>query len=208
MTIARALPLLLATALVASACTGSRQNPEADAADIKAAAADRPGGKARQVFEALDQHCGRSFAGVVEVDEPAGADPAWASAVPVLHFRACEPALKALSVVRGDDRALVWLMTVREGRLRLQQLNYNDDGTPRPGSHRFSIARADSPAGRLEFEPEVKDSADPAPALTITVEDAALVYESIGDDRRLRVRFDLSSAVPAPAVPWMEAPIR
>jgi hypothetical protein len=126
----------------------------------------------------------------------------------VLHVRACEPSLKALSVVRGDDRSLVWLLTVREGRLRLQHLSYNDDATPRPESGRFSIARADNPVGRVEFDAEIQDSANPAPPLSLAIDADALVYERGSGDDRLRVRFDLGRSIPAPPVPWMEAPVR
>lgn len=201
----RLLPVLLAGLLAGTACTGSRQAPEADAAP---AAAGTQGGEARRLFDALDGHCGRAFPGVVEADAPAGVEPAWTDADPVLHVRACEPTLKALSVVRGDDRSMVWLLSVREGRLRLQHLSYNDDATPRPGSGHFSVARADSPAGRVEFEPEFIDTADPAPNVSIALDADHLVYEVAGAEGPLRVRFDLRNPIPAPPVPWLEAPIR
>lgn len=214
MSAVRLWPVLLAGALAASACTGSRQAPdteagtgaEADAAS--ATAADPSGGEPRRLYEALQAHCGQAYAGVVDPDLPPGADPAWTAAAPILHVRACEPTLKALSVVRGDDRALVWLLSVRDGSLRLQHLNYNDDASARPGSGLFSVARADSAAGRVQFEPEFENSANPGPRVSIALDAGTLVYESVSGQGRLRVRFDLATPVPAPPLPWMEAPVR
>ncbi len=205
----RLLPLLLFAALVGSGCTKPRPTADADAA--AATASDASGADvdpARRLFEALDAHCGRAVPGVLEGDAPSDAEPAWSAAEPVLHVRVCEPSLKALAVARGEDRSVVWLLSVRDGSLRLQHLAYNDDATPRPGSGRFSVASADSTAGRVEFEPEFIDPTTPAPSVSIALDDGALVYESAGAAGPLRVRFDLRNPVPAPPAPWLEAPIR
>ncbi len=152
--------------------------------------------------------CGKAFEGRV-VEAPAG-DTAFANRTLVMHVRDCGADSIRIPFHVGTDRSRTWVITRSEGGLRLKHDHRHANGSPDSVTQYGGDARLTGSPGAMEFPADSFTAAliPPARSNVWTIEvdpdrrrfSYALRRE--GTDRRFRVEFDLSRAVPAPPPPW------
>lgn len=216
--LARALPALLAPALLIGACA---EAPE-----------PTPVHPQHAFFEALSSHCGKAFEGKLVSDDEVDAD--FAEAEMVMHVRLCSDEQIAVPFhvkVAGEDgtptwdRSRTWLITRTEEGLRLKHDHRHMDGEPdnvtmyggdtAPGDAGSARAQ-DFPVDTFSIEMFEREelAASVTNVWTVEVdpagaENGVFAYQlkrtkegGAPEDRLFRVEFDLSKEVTPPVVPW------
>ncbi len=218
MTRPRALWLMATavTALALTACGGANTPPD-PTTDIAAGSADQGGPAANTLSDRLQPLCDQAFPGRVAINEPVDPDPAYQQS-PILGVRCVGP-YKILAISFGDDRSRsIVLSKDRAGLQGLRHLHSNPDGSPRELTEYGGYAhQGQTTAERVVF-PATQESAVKFQNLgldaradsvwTLSLEASErLVYDAKASGWHLQLVFDLSTPVPAPPLPWLEAPI-
>lgn len=184
------LPLLAAGALALPACSSG------DSAETG-------------LFEALSAHCGQSYAGRVDSDDPRDAD--WVSQRLVIEFRECSDDTIRIPLHVGDDHSRTWVISRTETGLRLKHDHRHEDGsedvlTQYGGDTEGPVTglRAEFPAddfSRDLFERE-GIPVSMANVWSLTLTDDTLTYALDRPDRHFEAVFDLTETVETPPPPW------
>jgi len=158
-------------------------------------------------WNALQDLCGKSFAGVVTQSVPP--DTTFARATLQIHVRQCGPDEVRIPFHVGDDRSRTWVVTRTLAGLRLRHEHRHRDGTEDrvsryggdtrdEGSAVFQDFYADQRTGEL-----VSAAASNVWTLELVPGDR-LVYalRRQGTNRRFRVTFNLRTPVAPPPAPW------
>lgn len=190
--------LALALALASSAC--STQVPRAST-DPQSA-----------FLAALAQHCGKAYAGRIEVNTPAAPDDAFAGKTLVMHVRDCSATEVRIPFHVGEDRSRTWVFTRTGGQLRLKHDHRHEDGssdvltwyggsTNSPGTAMRQEFPADSESRALFLQQKLNVSIDNTWAAEIAP-GQRFTYELTRPNRVFKVVFDLTQAVPVPPPAW------
>lgn len=155
----------------------------------------------------IDALCGQAFAGSV-IEAPDG-DSTFASRELVMHVRSCQAGEIRIPFHVGADRSRTWVLTRTEAGIRLKHDHRHEDGSQDAVTHYGGDTDEPGETGKQEFR---------ADSLTATLIPAAVTnvwtMEIIpgrmfayalrreGTDRRFRIEFDLTRAVPLPPAPW------
>jgi hypothetical protein len=164
------------------------------------------------MWAALTPLCGQSFAGaLVEGTEPS--DAAFGADGMVMHVRDCSDEEIRIPFQVGENRSRTWVLTRTETGVRLKHIHRHEDGhedevsryggDTQPGDDGLDLAfYADAYTGEM-----LPVSARNIWVMTINMEaeeGAYFEYQLLRphQDRRFRVRFDLTTTVPTPPDNW------
>lgn len=165
-------------------------------------------------FANLKSLCGKAFAGMVEVDEPAApGNDAFAGKPLVMHVRECDADTVRIPFHVGDDRSRTWVVTRTTTGLRLKHDHRHADGASDAVTMYGGDTTASGTSTRQEFPVDAESVAmfereGLAASVTNTwaVElqpGTRFTYELARPGGRLfRVRFDLSAPIAPPPPPW------
>jgi hypothetical protein len=156
-------------------------------------------------WESLQALCGQAFAGRVAE----GTAAAFVGQTLIMHVRACGADELRIPLHVGADRSRTWVLSRTPAGLRLKHDHRHEDGTEDAITQYGGDARGPGTAGQQEF-PADAFTAELLPAArtnvwTLTIRPGeTFTYELRrgDDDRRIRLEFDLTTAVPAPPAPW------
>lgn len=152
--------------------------------------------------------CGQAFAGtLVEANPP---DTVIARSELRMHVRQCSDSVIRVPFHVGDDRSRTWVVTrLPGGGLRLKHDHRHRDGSEDAITQYGGDTRGEGSATRQEFHADAHTaSLIPAASTNVwTIEIApgeryTYALRREGTDRRFRVDFDLTRAVPLPPAPW------
>lgn len=174
-------------------------------APATAAAADAP--SAGQFFHALQQLCGKRFAGAIVADQPPpAADDPFTGRALEMHVRDCSAEEVRIPFAVGEDRSRTWIITRTATGLRLKHDHRHADGTPDVLTMYGGDTVAPGTAQRQSFPADAETLAlftaqDRTVSLTnvwaLEVDAQHFVYELARPTGRLfRVRFDLTTPLP------------
>ncbi|HVL66135.1 MAG TPA: hypothetical protein VM364_02605 [Vicinamibacterales bacterium] len=171
---------------------------------LLAAAADTA---PEQFWKHLEALCGRAFEGRL-VDAPPG-DTTFAGQRLVMHVRECTGDTIRIPFHVGENRSRTWVITRTAGGLRLKHDHRHEDGSEDTLTQYGGDSRAGATAAKIEFPadahtisliPEAKTN-----VWTLEVEPGARFVYALrreGTERRFRIEFDLTRAIPPPPAPW------
>lgn len=164
---------------------------------------------AQQAFwTELRAHCGRAYEGRVALATGSAGDTAMAGQRLVMHVRDCEPDVIRIPFHVGDNRSRTWVVTRTPTGLRLKHDHRHQDGTHDAITQYGGDSRGPGTASSQSFPADAHTiSLDPVYGTnvwTMEIHPRRFVYdlERVGTDRRFRIEFDLTRAVPAPPAPW------
>lgn len=162
----------------------------------------------RAFWTSIRAHCGRAYEGRVALSTGSAGDTAMAGKRLVMHVRECSENEIRIPFHVGDDRSRTWVLTRTAAGIRLKHDHRHQDGTPDAITQYGGDTREPGTATRQSFPADAHTtSLNPVYGTnvwTMEIEPAKFTYELIrvGTDRRFRVEFDLTRAVPAPPAPW------
>ncbi len=159
-------------------------------------------------WAALRAHCGRAYEGRVALSAGSAGDTAMAGKRLVMHVRQCSAAEIRVPFHVGEDRSRTWVVTRTPTGLRLKHDHRHEDGKPDSVTWYGGDTRGPGAAHAQSF-PADAHTASLNPLFrtnvwTMEIERERFVYDlvRVGTNRRFRVEFDLTRAVPAPPPPW------
>ncbi|MEX1185023.1 MAG: hypothetical protein WEA80_00350 [Gemmatimonadaceae bacterium] len=162
----------------------------------------------RTFWTSARAHCGRAYEGRVALSTGSAGDTAMAGKRLVMHVRECSANEIRIPFHVGDDRSRTWVLTRTATGIRLKHDHRHEDGAPDAITQYGGDTRGPGTATSQSFPADAHTiSLNPVYATnvwTMEIEPDRFVYELIrvGTDRRFRVQFDLTRAVPAPPAPW------
>lgn len=162
----------------------------------------------RAFWTSVRAHCSRAYEGRVAFSSGSAGDTAMAGKRLVMHVRECGPNEIRIPFHVGEDRSRTWVLTRTATGIRLKHDHRHEDGTPDAITQYGGDTREPGTATRQSFPADAHTvSLNPVYGTNVwsmEIEPATFVYELIrvGTDRRFRVEFDLTRAVPAPPAPW------
>lgn len=162
----------------------------------------------RAFWTAIRAHCGRAYDGRVALSTGSAGDTAMAGKRLVMHVRDCGPDEIRIPFHVGEDRSRTWVLTRAGAGIRLKHDHRHEDGTPDAITQYGGDTREPGTAARQVFPADAHTiSLNPVYGTNVwsmVIEPSTFVYElvRVGTDRRFRVEFDLTRAVPAPPAPW------
>ena len=175
------------------------------AATLAMAGTASAGSPAQTFFNQLRSLCGKTYAGKVQVDQPASADNPFAGQPLRMRVHACGRRDDTLRIGFdvGQDRSRTWVITRTESGLRLKHDHRHADGTPDALTMYGGDARMPGTITRQEFPVDAESVAlferEGRAASTrntwalVHVPGQRFVYELARPDGRLfRVLFDLT----------------
>jgi hypothetical protein len=162
---------------------------------------------ANKVFwETLSSHCGKSYEGTVTTQISEN-DP-FAGKKLVMHIVDCGDGFIHIPFFVGDDKSRTWVLTMKDGLIKLKHDHRHEDGTPDKITQYGGTASNTGMAG-IQFFPADQETADLIPASAtnvwwITVDEKSFTYNlrRMGTDRFFSVKFDLTKEVESPGPAW------
>lgn len=159
-----------------------------------------------EFWTSIRAHCGRAYEGRMTFSS--AVDTAMAGKRLVMHVRECDGNLIRIPFHVGDDRSRTWVLTRTASGITLKHDHRHEDGTPDAITWYGGDTRDAGEAGRQTFPADAHTiSLNPvygSNVWTMEIDSERFAYQLIrvGTDRRIRVEFDLTRAVPAPPAPW------
>jgi hypothetical protein len=165
---------------------------------------------------AIQQHCGKAYAGRLVTDDDADAD--MRGKPMVMHVRGCTADraeipfhIAQIGPDNGWDRSRTWIITRTASGLRLKHDHRHADGskdaltlyggdTAGPGTAAFQAFPVDGESIAL-FRSEGR-IASITNIWAITIDERRFAYELRRANRHFRVEFDLTRPIAAPPAPW------
>ena len=199
-------PLLRSTLTLTFFAAASTITPAVSATPAASAASDAA--PAGQFFHALQQLCGKRFAGTIVADQPPpAADDPFTGRALEMHVRDCSADEVRIPFAVGEDRSRTWIITRTATGLRLKHDHRHSDGTPDALTMYGGDTVASGTAQRQSFPADAETltlfkAQDRAVSLTNVwalelVEGRYFIYELARPTGRLfRVRFDLADTAP------------
>lgn len=165
---------------------------------------------------AIQQHCGKAYAGRLVTADAADAD--MVGKPMVMHVRGCAPGraeipfhIGGIGPDGGWDRSRTWVVTRTPAGLRLKHDHRHADGS-KDAMTLYGGDTADAgSAARQQFPVDAESialfraegrTASVTNVWAVEVDDRRFAYELRREGRHFRVEFDLSRAVSAPPAPW------
>lgn len=179
-----------------------------------AASAQKPSTGAEVFWAELEKLCGKAFAGDVAVDT--SNSPDFAGKALVMHVRSCEKDRIRIPFFVGDDRSRTWVLTRKDGRIRLKHDHRHKDGKPDSVTMYGGTAANSGMATRQFFPADEETVTVVAPPAGNAPSAAANVWwidlvpgehftynlRRLGSDRLFSVKFDIKDQVKTPEPPW------
>jgi hypothetical protein len=165
---------------------------------------------------AIQQHCGKAYAGRLVTSEAPDAD--MAGKPMVMHVRGCAPGraeipfhIGGIGPDGGWDRSRTWIVTRTASGLRLKHDHRHADGskdaltlyggdTVGQGTTEFQSFPVDAESMAL-FRSEGR-TASLTNIWTVAIDGQRFAYELRRAGRHFRVEFDLTKPVAPPPAPW------
>jgi len=180
------------------------------AAGFGAAACTPADQAAPDLIDALTALCGQAFEGRVTSDDPRDAE--FAAQTLTMHVRDCGSDVVRVPFHVGEDRSRVWVFTrMDDGGIELKHNHRHEDGEQDVlswyGGRTVGAAAGaalDFPADQFSkdlFEREAIP-ASMANTWSVSVSEAAYVYELNRPERHFRAEFDLTTPVQTPPPVW------
>jgi hypothetical protein len=156
----------------------------------------------------VDALCGQAFAGRV-IEAPLG-DSTFADRELVMHVRTCQAGEIRIPFHVGGDRSRTWVLTRTEtGGIRLKHDHRHEDGTEDALTQYGGDTEGPGEPSKQEFRADSLTAALIPAAVTnvwtmeiIPGRMFAYALRREGTDRRFRIEFDLTRAIPLPPAPW------
>ncbi len=156
----------------------------------------------------LQSLCGRAFGG--RLTEGAASDSIMRRSALVMHVRSCTPTEMRIPFHVGEDRSRTWVLTRSASGIRLKHDHRHADGTEDSVTQYGGDTRDAGTATRQEYYADAHTAAlIPAARTNVWTIDVsretrlfAYALRRESTDRRVRVEFDLGTAVPTPPAPW------
>lgn len=158
-------------------------------------------------WQSLQQLCGKAYKGTV-VAAPAN-DTAFKDKALIMHVRACEEARIRIPFFVGENRSRTWVFTKTNQQLLLKHDHRHKDGVP-DSITLYGGQTTNSGMATLQMFAADQETTNILPAAATNVWWVELVpgkyftynLRRMGTDRLFSIRFDLSSAIDIPEVPW------
>lgn len=156
-------------------------------------------------WNTLQSHCGKAYAGVLELPEE---DEAFGGKRLVMHVRFCEENEIKIPFYVGEDKSRTWILTMNDGIITLKHDHRHEDGTEDDvnfyGGTSSNTGKAD-----IQFFPADEHTQKLIPAAAtnvwwITIDDGTFTYNlrRLGTDRVFKVVMDLTKPIETPEKPW------
>ncbi|MBV7315651.1 hypothetical protein [Shewanella sp. NIFS-20-20] len=160
-------------------------------------------------FDAIQQHCGKAYAGtVVNGNE---ADSSFANKPLVMHVRECSEHQIKIPFHVGDDHSRTWVITKTATGLQLKHDHRHQDGH----SDKVTMYGGDTltaGSAKLQSFPvdafSIANFTDNGLSQSVTnvwhmgIDDNSFSYRLTRENRDFYVEFDLSESVALPPTPW------
>jgi len=162
---------------------------------------------ANQIFwESLAAHCGKSYEGTVTT--PISDNDPFAGKKLVMHVVDCGEGFIHIPFFVGDDKSRTWVLTMKDGLIKLKHDHRHEDGTPDKVTQ-YGGTASNTGMSSIQFFPADQETADLIPASAtnvwwITLDETSFSYNlrRIGTDRLFSVKFDLTKEVVSPGPAW------
>lgn len=151
-------------------------------------------------------HCGQAYEGRLTFSS--AVDSVMANRRLVMHVRECDGDVIRIPFHVGEDRSRTWVLTRTPSGIRLKHDHRHEDGTPDDITWYGGDTRDAGEPGKQTFPADAHTvSLNPVYGTnvwTMEIDATRFAYQLIrvGTDRRIRVEFDVTRAVPAPPAPW------
>ncbi len=161
--------------------------------------------EARQFWESLQNLCGKSFEGQLELPEN---DEQFGGKKLIMHVRYCNDEFIKIPFFVGDDRSRTWVMTIENDRIILKHDHRHEDGSEDDitmyGGKTTNAGQANIQAFPADEETKIMIPAASTNVWWITLNDTEFTYNlrRLGTPRVFRVVFDLTATVETPDAPW------
>lgn len=159
-------------------------------------------------FAAINQHCGKAFAGEVTVDTPASDG---FEGPLIMHVRKCGDQRIEIPFHVGDDHSRTWILTQTGSGISLKHDHRQPDGNYDPltmyGGHTVDRGYASAqsfPADAYSKELFIELGAPESNRniWQMYIAEDTFTYRLIREGREFRVDFDLTAPVDTPPTPW------
>ncbi len=161
----------------------------------------------QKFWNALQQLCGKTFTGTV-VSAPAN-DTTFVNKTLLMHVRACEENRIRIPFFVGDNRSRTWVFTKSAEGILLKHDHRHRDGTEDSISQ-YGGWTSNSGSATIQFFPADQQTVNMLPHAAgnvwwVELEPGKFFTYNLrrmGTDRLFSIRFDLATAIAAPAAPW------
>jgi len=160
---------------------------------------------AKEFWNTLQSHCGKAYAGVLELPEE---DEAFGGKKLIMHVRSCSDTVIKIPFYVGEDKSRTWILTFQNDRITLQHDHRHEDGSEDEVNFYGGTTTNVGKAG-IQFFPADEHTQEMIPAAAtnvwwITLDDTSFTYNlrRLGTDRIFKVVMDITSPIPTPEAPW------
>jgi len=166
--------------------------------------AQKPITKLDSFWTALQQHCGKSYEGVII----SGATADFKDKKLVMHVKACEENRIRIPFNVGDNRSRTWVLTKKKSSITLKHDHRHEDGSEDTVTQYGGTSTNEGFANMQIFPADLQTQKTiPAAASNvwwITINDSSFTYNlrRIGSDRLFTVSFNLKQPIETPLAPW------
>jgi len=166
--------------------------------------AQKPISKLDSFWNALQQHCGKAYEGIII----SGATADFKDKKLVMHVKACEENRIRIPFNVGDNRSRTWVLTKTKSGIILKHDHRHEDGSEDAVTQYGGTTTNEGFSNMQIFPADIQTQKTiPAAASNvwwITINDSSFTYNlrRIGSDRLFTVAFNLKQPIETPLAPW------
>lgn len=166
--------------------------------------AQNPISKLDSFWNALQQHCGKAYEGIII----SGATADFKDKKLVMHVKACEENRIRIPFNVGDNRSRTWVLTKTKSGIILKHDHRHEDGSEDAVTQYGGTSTNEGFSNMQIFPADIQTQKTiPAAASNvwwITINDSSFTYNlrRIGSDRLFTVSFNLKQPIETPLAPW------
>ena len=160
---------------------------------------------AQKFWDSLQELCGKSFEGTLELPEN---DEQFGGKKLVMHVRSCSEAVIKIPFFVGDDKSRTWVLTLKDDRITLKHDHRHEDGSADTITM-YGGTTTSSGQGTIQIFPADEETTNLIPAAStnvwwITLNASEFTYNlrRLGTPRVFRVSFNLTKPIETPDAPW------
>ena len=160
---------------------------------------------AKQFWENLKKHCGKSYEGTLVSFAP---NDDFAGKKLVMHIRNCGENTIRIPFFVGDDKSRTWVLTFENDRIQLKHDHRHEDGSEDKITQ-YGGKTSNSGLPNLQMFPADQQTCELIDYASnnvwwITLDEKSFSYNlrRIGSDRLFTVSFDLTKTIETPSAPW------
>ncbi|WP_108809262.1 hypothetical protein [Aquimarina spinulae] len=161
--------------------------------------------EAQQFWNSLQNLCGKSFEGTLELPKE---DEQFGGKRLVMHVRYCSDTAIKIPFFVGDDKSRTWVLTYKDNRITLKHDHRHEDGSEDKITQYGGVTTNLGQKG-IQVFPADEETKKMIPAAStnvwwITVDDTTFTYNlrRIGTPRVFKVVMDITKPVENPDAPW------